>query len=79
MSKLFGNDWVGRWYELLDEEIAIAMQLDEEVEIPQKNLSNDTNAKVSSGGGSPSGPGRPKTVPKRPVVEPPPTFLPDNG
>lgn len=79
MDKLTGDDWVGKWYELLEEEIAIAMQLEEEVDMPQKDLSNDTNAKVSNGGGSPSGPGRPITVPDRPVVEPPPSFTPGNG
>jgi hypothetical protein len=79
MNKLSSNDWVNQWYELLEQEIAIAMQLEEDVQVPQKDLSNESNAKTSGGGSSPSGPGRPAVVPDRPVVEPPPSFAPDNG
>lgn len=74
LEKLSGDDWVNRWYQLLDEEIAIAMQLDEEVELPQKDLSNDSNANINTG----SGPTRPVAPPSRPEVEPPPSFAPDN-
>lgn len=77
LDKLSGDNWVNRWYELLDEEIAIAMQIDQEVAVPQKDVTTETNAKVSGGGG-PGGPARPASPPDRPVVEPPPTFTPGN-
>ena len=69
MEQLSGTDWVGRWYELLDEELEIALRLDEEIEMPQRDLSKDTNAaNTGSGGGTPAGP---ITVPDRPTEEPP--------
>ena len=78
LEKLSGDDWIALWYQLLDEEIAIAMELEEDLPTAQKDVTNKTNAKVS-GGGRPSGPGSPMSPPDRPEVEPPPSFTPGNG
>jgi hypothetical protein len=74
MDKLSGDNWIQRWYQLLEEELAIAMQLDEEVEAPQRDLSKGSDANISggAGGNAPGGPGRGRQPNRdRPKVDPP--------
>ncbi len=72
MEKLSGDNWIQRWYQLLEEELAIALKLDEEVKAPQRDLSKGNNAEISGGsGGSPKGPGRGRQPGRGPVVDPP--------
>lgn len=72
MDNLSGDNWVSAWYRLLDQELAIAMELDEEVEVPQRDLTNDEGSpSTGSGGRSPSGPGRGRTPGRGPKIDPP--------
>lgn len=52
MDQLHGTDWISAWFGILDDELALAEQPDEEIVIPQMDLSDTSR---SSGGGS--GPG----------------------
>ena len=80
LDQLSGADWITAWFDLLDEELALADAPDEEFTVPQKNYADGT----STGGGSspggfepgpsrgPGGPGKrpkPKT-PRRPPGPP---------
>ena len=73
MDNLSGDNWVSSWYQLLDEELAIAMQLDEELEIPQRDLTNDEGSPQTGGGGggSPNGPGRGRSPQRGTPIAPP--------
>lgn len=69
MEKLSGNDWIGSWYQLLAEELAIAMELDEAIEAPVKDLNKGDNAEISGGTGT--GPGRGRQPNRGPKIDPP--------
>ncbi len=76
MDRLHGTDWISAWFGILDEELALAELPDEEIVIPQMDLSDTSRS--SSGGSGPSlnpsdpspspsspGPGGPGKRPKR--------------
>jgi hypothetical protein len=79
MDKLSGNDWISSWYQLLDQEFAVAMQLDEEIQAPIRDLNKGEDAEISSGGANPGGPGRGRQPNRdRPTIDPP-SFEPSNS
>ncbi|NNF41567.1 MAG: hypothetical protein HKO59_02430 [Phycisphaerales bacterium] len=61
IDKLYGDDWIARWHELLAEEMALANALDAEFERTQVNLSQREGGSGPGGAapapGSPSRPG----------------------
>jgi len=73
MDNLSGDNWVSSWYQLLEEELAIAMQLDEDLEVPQRDLTNDEGSPETGGGGggSPNGPGRGRSPQRGTPIAPP--------
>jgi len=74
MNKLYGEDFIAKWHEILDEELALADKPDEEFEKPDVVLDEEEEEERSSsrgvgGGGKspgrkPGGPGR-RTPPKK--------------
>ncbi len=74
MDKLYGDDFIKRWHEILEEELAMADKPDEDFEKPKAEEEEDDDKGSSSGtslgGGSggrsnkPKGPGR-RTPPKK--------------
>jgi hypothetical protein len=78
IEKISMTNRVTRWYQLLDEELALAMALDEELEIPQVDARQEVNA--AAGGGAPPsrGPAGPLTVPDRKPASPP-KFVPGSS
>lgn len=81
MDKLSGNDWIASWYQLLDQELAVAMQLDEEIQAPIRDLNKGDNAEISGGGGgsNPGGPGRGRQPNRDAPKIDPPSFEPSNS
>ena len=81
MDKLSGSDWIAAWFELLEQELALAYKPDEEFVVPQKIVSGKrggSGSSVTPGGapasptGTPGGPGRrpPPRNPRRPPGPP---------
>ncbi len=80
MDKLSGNDWISSWYQLLDQELAVAMQLDEAIQAPIRDLNKGEDAEISGGGGSnPGGPGRGRQPNRDAPKIDPPSFEPSNS
>ena len=81
MDKLSGNDWIASWYQLLDQELAVAMQLDEEIQAPIRDLNKGDDAQISGGGGgsNPGGPGRGRQPNRDAPKIDPPSFEPSNS
>ena len=73
MEQLSGDNWIQSWYQLLEQELAIALKLDEEVKAPQRDLNKGNNASISEGrgGGGPGGPGRGRQPGRGPTIDPP--------
>jgi hypothetical protein len=70
LDKLSG-DWISRWYQILEEEVALASKADDEYTMAQRDL--DTHASDSdTGGGGPGsgGPGKLRPPPAAPVDPP---------
>ena len=61
MDRLHGTDWITAWFALLEEDLALADEPDEEIIIPQRDVSdpNRPSAEPSAPGYSPSSPGDP--------------------
>jgi hypothetical protein len=55
MDRLSGN-WISRWFELLEEEMALANAAEEEYMIAQRDLDEEEEESSSASGGEPSGP-----------------------
>ena len=76
IDRLSGDDWITAWYTILGLEIARASEMDEEIEIPTQDFTEEDD----SAGGSPGGPGGPgggggapgkrKRDPSKPKVNP---------
>ncbi len=66
MDRLYGDDWIARWFEILDEELALADKPDEEFVIQQQDLSDDSNRPRQSRGGPAVNPGSPPGLPSSP-------------
>lgn len=80
MDKLSGNDWISSWYQLLDQELAVAMELDEAIQAPIRDLNKGDDAEISGGGGSnPGGPGRGRQPNRDAPKIDPPSFEPSNS
>ena len=77
LYRLSGADWITAWFDLLDEELALADAPDEEFTVPQKNYADGTS---TTGGGTspggfepgPKGPGGPGKRPKPKTPRRPP-------
>jgi hypothetical protein len=69
MDRLYGDDWIAAWFDILDEEMALADKPDEEFVVPQREVGDDTPRARSSGGGPAANPTRPSTpsAPGRPA------------
>ena len=68
MDRLYGADWIAAWFEILDEEMALADKPDEEFVVPQREVGDDTARARTGGrgpGANPSGPSTPSD-PSRP-------------
>jgi hypothetical protein len=64
MDRLSGSDWIAAWFDILEQELALADEPDEEFAVPQKDYSDNDQGDYggpSSGPGpsAPSDPGRP--------------------
>jgi hypothetical protein len=58
IDQLYGDDWITQWHTLLEDEIALANELDAELEPEQVYLKNSRGSGgASAGGGSPNAPG----------------------
>jgi hypothetical protein len=68
MSKLSGSDWITAWFDILEQELALADKPDEEFAVPQKDYT-ETKRTSSSGPSTgpipqgPSDPSRPSAPP----------------
>ncbi len=68
MDRLYGDDWITAWFDILDEEMALADKPDEEFLVPQREVGDDTPRARGGGGGpvtNPTGPNTPSD-PSRP-------------
>ena len=69
MDRLYGSDWIAAWFEILDEEMALAEKPDEEFVVPQQVVGDDSDRGSSSYRGpsvnpiSPSPPSAPSRPP----------------
>jgi hypothetical protein len=69
VDRLGGSDWISGWFQILDQELALADKPEEEYVVPQRDYSDKERSK--SGGpatgpvnpGSPTPPGRPSAPP----------------
>lgn len=73
MDKLGTNGQVDTWYRLLDEELALAMALDEALEIPQVDARQEVGTPAGGSSDAPPsrGPAGPVTMPDRKPASPP--------
>jgi len=77
MTMLYGDDFIARWHEILEEELALADKPDEIFEKPKVVVDEDEGSSSSSagrktpGGRSPSAPGRRPPPPRRRPPGPP--------
>ena len=80
IDKLGMSGRVDMWYRLLDEELALAMALDEELEIPQVDARQEVDAPAGGNPNTPPsrGPAGPVTVPDRQPASPP-KFVPGSS
>ncbi len=81
MDRLYGEDWIAAWYEILDEEMALADKPDEEFVVPQREVGDNT-PRASGGGGRPAvNPTRPNTPsdPRKPSAPDSPGRRPKKG
>lgn len=77
MDELYGDNWIVRWHEVLQEEMQLAMEPDEEVVIPQQDVGDNSSRSQPGTRPNPGGPQRgPGTVPP-PSTPPPPPGAPD--
>ncbi len=70
MDRLYGSDWIATWFDILDEEMALANKPDEEFVVPQQVVSDDRDRGSSSYRGpaaNPSSPSQPSD-PSRPTA-----------
>jgi hypothetical protein len=64
MERLGGSDWIAGWFDILEQELALADEPDEEYAVPQRNV---VETDRSGFAGPASGPGTsPPTDPGRP-------------
>ncbi len=66
MDRLYGDDWIAAWFEILDEEMALADKPDEEFVVQQREVGDNTPRASRSSGASP-GPMTTPSDPSRPV------------
>jgi len=70
MDRLYGDNWIAAWFEILDEEMAMADKPDEEFIVAQREVGDDTPRARSSSRGpaaNPTGPSTPSD-PSRPTA-----------
>ncbi len=82
MDRLYGEDWIAAWYEILDEEMALADKPDEEFVVPQQEVGDDTPRADGGGRGGPgANPSRPNTPsdPSKPSAPQGPGRRPKKG
>jgi hypothetical protein len=68
MDRLGGDDLIAAWHKIIDEEVALAMVPDEDIQVAQKNL--DEGDKSGSGSTAPQNPGTLKPPPTNPIAPP---------
>ncbi len=80
MDRLYGDDWIAAWFEILDEEMALADKPDEEFVVPQREVGDDTPRPRSGGrpSANPTGPSAPSD-PSRPSAPNGPGRRPKKG
>jgi hypothetical protein len=80
MDRLYGDNWIAAWFEILDEEMALADKPDEVFVVPQREVGDDT-PRASSGGRPAANPTRPNTPsdPSRPSAPGGPGRRPKKG
>ena len=66
MDRLYGEDWIAAWFEILDEEMALADKPDEEFVVPQQVVGGDSDRGSGSYGGPSATPGNQPTNPSQP-------------
>jgi hypothetical protein len=71
MNRLSGSDWISVWFDILQQELALADEPDEEFVPPQRNVSDSDRADYGGpssgpGPGAPTDPGRPSAPPGMP-------------
>ena len=81
MDRLYGADWIAAWFEILDEEMALADKPDEEFVVPQQVVGDDSDRGSSSYGGPGANPSAPSTPsdPSRPTAPSGPGRRPKKG
>ena len=70
MDRLYGDDWIAAWFEILDEEMALADKPDEVFVVPQRQVGDDTPRSRAGGSrpaANPTGPSTPSD-PSRPTA-----------
>ena len=68
MDRLYGRDWIAEWFDILDEEMALANKPDEEFVVPQQVVGDDSDRGNYGGpGANPSAPSTPSD-PSRPTA-----------
>jgi len=70
MDRLYGDNWIAAWFEILDEEMAMADKPDEEFIVAQREVGDNTPRARSSSRGpaaNPTGPSTPSD-PSRPTA-----------
>lgn len=86
IDKLHGINWIPVWYSILKDELARASEMDEEIEIPAQDFTDEDDSAYSGslggpggpGGGGGGAPGKRKHDPSKPKVDPNP-FNPPGG
>ena len=82
IDKLHGNAWIQVWYSILRDELARADEMDEEIEIPAQDFTEEDDSAYTGSPGGPGGgggaPGKRKHDPSKPKVDPNP-FNPPGG
>ena len=66
IDRLYGDDRIAQWFEILAEELALADKPDEEFIVKQQDLSDGSNRPRQTGGGPAVNPGAPPSLPGSP-------------
>jgi hypothetical protein len=85
ISRLHGDNWIQVWYSILGDELARANELDEDIEIPTQDFTDEEDSTTGTpsnpggpGGGGGGAPGKRKR-PTGPKVDPNPGFGPGSN
>ncbi|MHC4785056.1 MAG: hypothetical protein ACYTE6_03745 [Planctomycetota bacterium] len=68
MERLSGSEWITAWFDILEQELALADEPDEEFVVPQRNYNDEDKddfggSSAGQGPSAPTDPGRPSRAP----------------